>query len=428
MLTVAILLIVCLSLLLILATFVQLLYLESMRLRSRETPALTHFKEELEAQIGLEGEAGALSFALIKHTSILMLGGLVTMAASRPGVPWWSTVLEAILFGWAGLVACAYLIPQILYKRTSGHWVGTMMPLLRVLLVFVRPFTLLVSLLQSLFDFANSGNGREEETDESGHDHIEAFIDAGTEEGILEEGDRQLVHSAVTFGDKSVRMAMTPRPKIVAIQADATLAALRNLVINQRFSRIPVYEDSIDDIVGFVHVRDMFEIDNASLEEKHVRDILRPIRSVPETKAIDDLFREMQQNRSHMVAVIDEYGNTAGLVTVEDLVEELVGEIRDEHEPTHDVTREQDGSIVVSGSYDLDGLAELLAFRPDSETESTTVGGLAAEWLGRVPAKGESVAREGIRIEVLAGNELRVDKVRISKTEDQDEDGINQPE
>ncbi|MGH9612695.1 MAG: transporter associated domain-containing protein [Bryobacteraceae bacterium] len=141
---------------------------------------------------------------------------------------------------------------------------------------------------------------------------------------------------------------------------------------------------------------------------------MRPIRSVPETKPVDDLLREMQQDGAHMAMVVDEYGNTAGLATMEDLVEEILGEIHDEHEPDRDF-QEKDGSYLVAGSLDIGRLEDLLKFRPEEDTESTTVGGLMTEWLGHVPHVGETIEREGLRLEVLAGNELRVEKLKVSK-------------
>ncbi|MGH9632497.1 MAG: hemolysin family protein, partial [Bryobacteraceae bacterium] len=246
-------------------------------------------------------------------------------------------------------------------------------------------------------------------------EEIDALISAGTEEGLFEEEDRRLIQSAAAFGSKTVREVMTPRPVIVGVSADATLEELRQLVINEQFSRIPVYEGSIDQITGFVHVRDMFELDQNERLNRKVRELVRPTRYVPESKPVNDLMREMQQDGAHMAIVIDEYGNTAGLATMEDMVEEIVGEIRDEHEPTRDIEQDNDGAYIVSGSFDVDHLHELLEFRADGDTESTTVGGLVTEWMGRVPHAGESVERDGIRIEVLSGNELRVDQVRISR-------------
>jgi CBS domain containing-hemolysin-like protein len=219
----------------------------------------------------------------------------------------------------------------------------------------------------------------------------------------------------VAFGDKTVREVMTPRPKMVAIDANRSLEDLRQLVIHEQFSRIPVYDQTIDNIIGFVHVRDMFELDEADRQGRRVRELTRPIRLVPETKPVNDLLREMQHDGAHMAIVIDEYGNTAGLVTMEDMVEEILGEIHDEHEPERDVLKQPDGSFVVAGSLDLDRLHDLLEFRPPEETESTTIGGLVTEWLGHVPHIGEVIERDGIRLEVLAGDELKVEQVRVSK-------------
>jgi putative hemolysin len=164
-------------------------------------------------------------------------------------------------------------------------------------------------------------------------------------------------------------------------------------------------------------VRDMFELDHTERLNHTVRDLVRPIRFVPETKPVNDLLREMQQDGNHIAAVVDEYGSTAGLVTMEDMVEEIVGEIRDEHEPGLDVEVDNQGGYIVSGSFDVDHLHDLVEFRKPEDAESTTVGGLVTEWLGRVPEVGETIERDGVKIEVLGGNELRVEQVRISKAE-----------
>jgi len=240
---------------------------------------------------------------------------------------------------------------------------------------------------------------------------------AGKQEGLLEESDRELIQSVVAFGDKTVREVMTPRPRMVAIDAAETLEGLRQLVLNEQYSRVPVYEGSIDRIVGFVHVRDMFELDEEERTRRTVRELMRPVRFVPETKRVNDLLREMQTDRAHLAIVVDEYGNTAGLATMEDLVEEVFGEIHDEHEPEHDVAPDGKGGYIVSGNLTLDRLEELVDFRPQEPLESTTVGGLIMEWLGRVPQPGETVSREGLTLEVLAGNDLRVEQVRVARSE-----------
>jgi CBS domain containing-hemolysin-like protein len=278
----------------------------------------------------------------------------------------------------------------------------------------VRPLTAILGFFQSLVELSEPGTANQEA---AAGGQIEALISAGEEEGLIEKDDRRLIESVVAFGDKTVREVMTPRPKIVAIEADRSLEDLRELAIRQQYSRIPVYEQSIDHIIGFAHMRDMFELDEADREGRLVRELVRPIRFVPETKPVDDLLREMQEAGAHMAIVIDEYGNVAGLVTMEDMVEEIVGEIHDEHEPERDVKQESEGRFVVPGSLDLDRLHDLIGFRPAEDTESTTIAGLVTEWLGHVPRVGEAAERDGIRVEVLAADELKVEQVRVSKIE-----------
>jgi putative hemolysin len=189
-------------------------------------------------------------------------------------------------------------------------------------------------------------------------------------------------------------------------------------VIDEQYSRVPVYEQNIDRIIGFVHVRDMFELEESEREGRTVRELVRTIPFVPESKPVNGLMRQMQQENTHMVIVVDEYGNTAGLATMEDLLEVIIGEIRDEHEPDSDVAEDGHGGYIVSGSFDLDRVGDLVqGFHKEEGIESTTVGGLAGEWLGRVPKPGEFVDRDGVRIEVLAGDELRVNQVRIGKSQ-----------
>jgi CBS domain containing-hemolysin-like protein len=393
-----------------LVTFVQLLYLESLRLRTRDLPSLKFFKDELEDKIGIKADQGAGSFSLIKHSLLVVLGVLY--------LAWLGNLWQAALAAWLVMIAAAYALPQLLYRRTSGHWLLPLTPLLRALAWIARPCEALLEFFQSLIDLTDDQSSGEEEPTPA--ENIEALISAGAEEGLIEEEDRKLIQSVVEFGDKIVREVMTPRPNIVAIPVDASLEELRQLVITEQYSRIPAYEQNIDQIAGFVHVRDMFEVEEEQRESRRVRELLRPILFVPETKPVSSLMRQMQQENTHMVIVVDEYGATAGLATMEDLLEVIIGEIRDEHEPDSDVTEDGRGGYIVSGNFDLARVNDLLdTFRREEDLESTTVGGLLSEWLGRVPKPGEVVERDGARIEVLSSDDLRVEQVRISKPENQ---------
>jgi len=395
--------------------FVQLLYLESLRLLARELPALNHFKAKLEEQLGLREERGALAFSLLKHFLLATCAVLLFAALHRPERRLWESAIEALLLSWALIVVFAQVTPHLLYRKTSAGWVRYALPLLRPMVLLVKPLLISLEFLRSLATL--NEEHREEEAADTQAKELEALIEAGAEEGLIEEDERKLIESVVAFSDKTVREVMTPRPNIVAISQEATLEELRELAINERYSRMPVYGESIDDVTGFVHVRDMFEKDYPLRAGTLVKEVARPIKFVPETKPVDDLLREMQKEGAHMAIVVDEYGNTAGVVTMEDLVEEIVGEIRDEYEPDQDVQRDGDGSYVVSGSFDLGRLEEMLDFQPAREPESTTIGGLVSEWLGRVPQPGEAIEQDGIHVEVLAGNQRRVSQVRIRRLE-----------
>jgi len=404
-----------LGLLLIPVTCVQVLYLESLRLRTRERAALEFFNSTLEQRLGLDADRGLVTFALLKHTLLVLAGVVFLWAGWQSGNRGLRWVAEAFLGAWLTMVVSTYVIPHVLYRRSQGRWLLVLVPPLRIVALLVRPLVWVFDFVTSLAELADLE--KREESPPTPAENVDVLISAATEEGLLEEKDRELIQSVVAFGDKTVREVMTPRPNIVAIEAGASLEDLRRLVIDEQYSRVPVYEGSIDQVSGFVHVRDMFELEEDERQRLAARDLARPLRYVPETAPVNNVLKEMQQDRAHMAIVIDEYGHTAGLVTLEDLVEEVFGEIRDEHEPGLDVTPDGAGYIV-SGNLGLDRLQELLEVRLPEETESTTVGGLILEWLGRVPSSGEVVERHGLRLEVLAADELRVQQVRMTRLEE----------
>ena len=401
--------------LLSLVSFVQVLYLESLRLRTREFPALTFFKEELEERLGYESERGALIFSLVKHTLMVLSGAALAAAATlteksaaAPGPAAMLSQLEAAAGAWALMLGAAYIVPRILYRRSGGGWVLPLVPLLKLIAICWLPLVRLLEFLESLFALAEPEHG---ESAADAEEKIEAFISAGEDEGLIEKEDSRLIQNVVAFGDKRVREVMTPRPSVIGVDVADTLENVRRISREHQFSRMPVFEGSLDRVVGFVHVRDIYE---AAEEGGGIREIVRHIETVPETMPVARLLRELQERGEQIVCVADEYGRMAGLASMEDLMEEVFGEIRDEHEPQADAERQSDGSVIVSGSFDLDNLEEEFNFRPGPGVEATTAGGLASEWYGAVPRPGIVIERDGLRMEVLAADDFRVDRVKIS--------------
>lgn len=224
---------------------------------------------------------------------------------------------------------------------------------------------------------------------------------------------RRLLKSVIDFGETQVREVMTPRPDIVAISADATLTELRRLVHEQEYSRLPVYTDNIDNIAGLIVVKDLFQLPEQPAADRRVKDFMRAAAFVPETKRVADVLREFQQKRLQAAIVVDEYGGTAGLVTVEDVVEELVGEIRDEYDvEVEPIVGEPDGAFVFSAKVAIDDMTERLGVSIEGDGFET-VGGFVLSRMGRVPSVGETFSTDGLDVEVLEAERRRIHRVRV---------------
>ena len=252
---------------------------------------------------------------------------------------------------------------------------------------------------------------------------MEALLEAGEEEGILEESDRDLVRSAVEFGDKLVREVMTPRPEVFAVPESTTLEQFLNELREHNFSRIPVYSGSLDNVTGIAFSHDLLQITDEEARTRTVASIKRPAVFVPETKRGYELLREMQREKQHMRIVIDEYGGVSGLVTIEDLLEQIVGNICDEHEEDAHIEepqREPNGVWLVPGSFPVDQLSDLFGELEGlgdlgNAYEATTLGGLVSEIEGRIPMPGEVVVLDsiGLRIEIVASTDRLVERLRV---------------
>jgi putative hemolysin len=301
-------------------------------------------------------------------------------------------------------------LPYVFFSRTNGSWLIRWTWLLNLLIYLVLPVTIVLGFLQSVVSLTRE-NTREEP--ESAAEAVDALIEAGQEEGIIQEGDRDLIQSVVEFSGKTVREAMKPRPDMFALPVDTTVERFIQLLGEKHYSRVPVYQDSIHNIKGIVYAQDVLQVPDSEASTQTLESLMRrDVYFVPESKLGSDLLREMQKNNIRMAIVVDEYGGVAGLVTIEDLVEEIVGEIRDEHEKP-EIVRENDQSFVVSGGTDVDRLAELFGARPEGR-ESATVAGLVSELAGHIPRQGEIVNDDDLRFEVLESTNRRVERVRIT--------------
>jgi len=303
----------------------------------------------------------------------------------------------------------------LLMAGTGGSWVEPLVPATRLLLWLLWPARALIDLVISVLRISEEEPSKPEAEQQA----IEAFVDQAAEDGIIEQDEARLIEQVVEFGEKRVRDVMTPRPDIVAIPAKATLEELRARVVETKFSRLPVYDKSLDDIVGVVMARDILQVPDSEASRRTVRELMRPALFVPELKFGSELLKEMQRKNQQMAIAIDEYGLVAGVVTIEDLVEEIVGEIGEEdRRPAPDAVRESGGAMVLRGSVPVDKVGELFGvpFEAAAEqSEAKTIAGLLNSVAGHVLRPGEIVEFDGLRFEVLEANQRKVLRVRARR-------------
>lgn len=400
--------------LLTLVSYVDRLYSEIGKFLSREfQDNIDAFEQSVEPRLKFSRERAALSVAVLAQLTTAAIALLLGFAVFREGT--WR--IEEILQATLGLILVVIIfnrfLPFVFFMRTKGQWLAHWVLVLRVVIYLALPATLVLGFLRSVTALTKEHS---EEQPETQAEAVDALIEAGREEGILDESNRDLIQSVVEFGEKTVREAMKPRPDIVAVPTNTTVEQFVELLREKPYSRVPVFEGTIHNIKGIVYAQDVLQVPDTEARARTVDTLMRKdVYFVPESKRGSDLLREMQKNNIRMAIVVDEYGGVAGLVTIEDLVEEIVGEIRDEHEKA-ELIRESDHSYVVAGNMDVDRLDELFGMRPEGK-ESATVAGLVSELAGRIPQKGEIVEEDGLRFEVLESTERRVKRVRISAVE-----------
>lgn len=409
-----------------LASYVDRLYSEMGKFLSREFQEnIDAWEQRVEPKLGLSRDRLTLSAAVLSQLSLacltLIFGMLLFDRASITDRPTFAEIGQAVLGVVLVIAIFNRLLPFVFFTRTRGLWVVRVRWLLQALFYLILPITVFLGFLLSIAALAEAPRPAEESASSS--EAVEALIEAGEEEGIIEKDDRELVRSAVEFGDKVVRELMTPRPEVVAISGSATLEELLRLIENHPVSRVPVYEETLDHITGIALAHDLLRVSDEAARTRKVASIQRPAAFVPETKRVNELLREMQREKHHMRIVIDEYGGVAGLVTIEDLLEEIVGSIADEHEEDElEVPkRDTDGSWLVPGGLDIERLEELFGERWEmpEDYEATTVAGLVSEAAGRIPMAGEVVEEDGLRFEVLASTDRRIERLRVSRKQEE---------
>jgi len=376
---------------------------------------LDAFEADIEPRLHLPRRRAAMALSLLSRLWLALVAGLTVIGVLLYLPEWWGAVLALLIYVTLEVALAMHFFPDLLLTRTSCRWLIPVLPVVRALLWLVWPLRALLELATSLAHISEEVDPTAEPSRRSDQESIEALVEAAQEEGILEREEAQMIEQVVEFSDKRVGEVMTPRPDIVAISAKASVAELRRLVVEAKFSRIPVYEESLDDIIGVVYARDLLSISEGEAAGRGVREMVRPALFVPETKPGSALMKEMQQKNQQMAIVVDEYGSVAGLVTLEDLVEEIVGEIGDEdRHPSPDVVREPDGSLVLRGSVSLERVQELFGVEFDAAASeaTTTVAGLVNSLAGHVPVAGEKVDYDGVRFEVLEANQRKVLRLR----------------
>ncbi len=332
----------------------------------------------------------------------------------------------------AGLILAGIfrqLIPLFISTRDPE---GTLLLLLPV----IRPFLPMMAFAADPFHrlFARSRrkeleqeNGEEEEEQDSADD-LQALIDVGEAEGILEEEEGELIHSIIEFGDTRVGEVMTPRPEIVAVPERATVREARDVMIESKYSRLPVYREQIDNVEGLIYVRDLLERWAEGDEEGPIKPLVRSVYFVPETKPVAELLEEMQKAHVQLSMVIDEYGGVSGLVTVEDILEEIVGEIEDEDiagEELEDIVEKGADGYEVLGSTQIGKIERL--FDLEIETDDfTTIAGLVINKSGKVPSPGDHLTFRGLDVKVLEADERRIVRLLVKKAADENGNEMSQ--
>jgi len=377
------------------------------------------FEAEIEPKLNINRRSGGRAFRILGH---FWLAFLVLQTTRGVGIfvhGLRESAIELAAFIVLEVVIAMHFIPDILLYRTTGRWLIPLLPFVRASLVLVWPVRVFLEGAESLARISESDAEKtEEQRTEEG---IEALVEAAEEEGIIEPEQADLIEQVVEFSDKRVREVMTPRPDIVAIAANATLEELHGKFTETSFTRLPVFDGTLDNILGIAHSQDLLQVADADLPKRQARELMRPALFMPETKVGSDLLKQMRQSSQTMAVIIDEHGSVAGIATMEDLVEEIMGESgADATHPKLEMVRDGTSSLVMRGGTAIGQVEEMLGvhFGENADETVTTIAGLLSHVSGKVPAPGDKFDLEGYRFEVLEANQRKVLRVKAQKLAD----------
>jgi CBS domain containing-hemolysin-like protein len=343
----------------------------------------------------------------------LVTGAATALLARGIGVDGARALVVLLLSLAAFVLIFELVLPLVIVGRDPERVLDLLLPTFQPVARALSPATRRISRMVATVKRGGPSPTPDQAADEA-NVVAKAYIESAEQEGLIQGEERRLLQSIVDFGDTLVREVMTPRPDIVAVRDDATVGDVRALFREQEYSRFPVYKESLDHIVGFAFVKDLVTLSTAD-DARPITGLLRPAVVVPETKRVPELLKQFQRQQTQCAVVVDEYGGTAGLVTIEDLLEEIVGEIRDEYDvESEPIVDEGRGRFVVSGKVNIDEIAQRLNIEIEREGFET-VGGYLLSHIGRVPSVGERFEIDGLTVEVLDAERRRINKVRICK-------------
>jgi len=380
--------------------------------------SLSRFLEDKDKDIrqGLLDRYDETKIAVESLRVILLIAFLVYLLTLLSRIRLWPLVF----FSLALIIYFVFFdyLPRLLNSLDKKAVIKLFLPSFRFVQTLAAPLILLIRRLED--------KQIEEELHEASEEEIDTFIDEATEEGIIEEDEGVLLRSVVEFGDTLVREIMTPRVEMVCIKKDASFGALRDLILKEKYSRLPVYKDRIDNIEGMVIAKDLPQYSDDRYREMPIEPIIRPAYFIPESMKVAELLREFQKRKLKMAVVVDEHGGVSGPVTMEDLMEEIVGEIQDEYdtEKEAEITPSGPGEFIVRGDVEVESVEDL--FDLDlAEDDYITVSGLVTHDLGRLPKRGETFETKGLTFEILDVDQKRIKKIKVRKTKrpGQEEEG-----